>query len=423
MIRIIIKIGLMNLRRDRVAFVMMFILPPLFFSIFAMIFGATDRGTQNNTIKVVVADDDLTDISRRFIDTLRTEKVLELTTATGPETARRSVHEGKFPAGILIQSGFASNFGNFTSSRETVELVYDAANPIAHNAVAGLLQAAAMRTAPDLLIERGFQDFEKLGAGLTPQQKNTLDRLRPFMRGNGGGNSASGTAQGMLRVRSTDVHFGEAKKQQYSMIAYYAAGLGVMFLLFSMSGASGTLLDEQDSGTLERLLSTKASMSQVLAGKWLFLTSMGTVQVSVMFLWAAFVFHLQFFTPVRLAGWAAMTITTAAAASAFGLVLATACKTRAQMAGLSTILVMTMSALGGSMVPRFIMPKFMETTALFTFNGWALDGFLKVFWYGDANATVVHSLISLLPQLAMLIALTGVFLTIARILARRWESI
>jgi len=93
------------------------------------------------------------------------------------------------------------------------------------------------------------------------------------------------------------------------------------------------------------------------------------------------------------------------------------------MAGLATIVIMIMSALGGSMVPRFIMPKFMETTALFTFNGWALDGFLKVFWYGDPRATVWQSLVSLLPQLAMLIAMTGVFLTIARILARRWESV
>src|SRR5207244_2583548 len=173
------------------------------------------------------------------------------------------------------------------SSKETVELVDDAATPNAHNAVAGLLQAAAMRSAPDLLIERGFQDFETLGAGLTPQQKNAIDRLRPILRGNAGG-SGAGSTQGMLRVRSTDVHFGEAKKQQYSMIAYYAAGLGVMFLLFSMSGASGALLDEQDSGTLERLLSTRASMTQVLAGKWLFLTMMGITQVSIMFLWAAF---------------------------------------------------------------------------------------------------------------------------------------
>ena len=81
------------------------------------------------------------------------------------------------------------------------------------------------------------------------------------------------------------------------------------------------------------------------------------------------------------------------------------------------------SALGGSMAPRFIMPKFMETTALFTFNGWALDGFLKVFWYGDRAATIAQMLTSLVPQLAMLSALAAVFLVAARTLARRWEAV
>jgi ABC-2 type transport system permease protein len=69
------------------------------------------------------------------------------------------------------------------------------------------------------------------------------------------------------------------------------------------------------------------------------------------------------------------------------------------------------------------MPKFMETTALFTFNGWALDGFLKIFWYGDARSTALQSVISVAPQLAMLSTLAVVFLFTARTLARRWEAI
>src|SRR5438093_7935178 len=115
-----------------------------------------------------------------------------------------------------------------------------------------------------------------------------------------------------------------------------------------------------------------------------------------------------------------MPIPTAAGAAAFGLVLAGACKTRAQLSGIANIIILIMSALGGSMVPRFIMPKFMETTALFTINGWALDGFLKIFWYGAVDATVAQSLVSLIPQLTVLVALAAAFLLTARTLARRW---
>jgi ABC-2 type transport system permease protein len=74
-----------------------------------------------------------------------------------------------------------------------------------------------------------------------------------------------------------------------------------------------------------------------------------------------------------------------------------------------------MSALGGSMFPRFLMSAGMQKLGLLTFNAWALDGYLKVFW---RQAPIWQ----LWPQVLVLVALTAVFLGIARILARRWET-
>jgi ABC-2 type transport system permease protein len=383
MISTIVKISLLNLKRDRVAVGLTFFLPIIFFSIFATIFGATDRGTREDTLKVVVADLDATDLSGRLVASLQKQDALAVSIASDRESARKQVHDGKFPVAIVIQPGFATTFRDFASQTKTVELIYDNANPIAQNTVGGLLQAAAM-----LLMA-------------PTQQAATMS---------------------LLRIQPTDVREGEAPTQAYSMIAYYAAGTGVMFLLFSMSGAGGALLEEQESGTLERVLGTNVSMAKLLAGKWLFLSATGAMQLTIMFVWAALVFHMKFFTAPRLAGFAAMALVTALTAAAFGLVLATACKTRQQLSGTSTIIILIMSALGGSMVPRFVMPAFMNTTALFTINGWALDGFLKVFWYDDPNQNALQTLSGLLPQLAMLSAFTAVFLATARVLARRWET-
>jgi linearmycin/streptolysin S transport system permease protein len=419
MISTIMKISLLNLRRDKVAFSMTFVLPVVFFSIFAMIFGASNRSVRENQIHVVVVDNDQTEISHRFVETIRKQKVLNVANASDESLARQQVHDGKFPVAVVVLKGFSETFGDFRSPSESIELVYDAANPLAENAVGGLLQAAAMMSAPDILIEKGFSSMEPLGAGLTAQQKEALNDLRPYMRGE----TNRDAMQGMLRIRSTDVRAGDTPDAQRSMVAYYAAGVSVMFLLFSMAAAGGALLDETDSGTLERLISTRASMTQVLTAKWLFLSLVGLAQVTVMFLWAAAIFHLELFTPAHLAGFAAMATATAAAASAFGLVLGSACKTRAQLSGISTIVILIMSALGGSMVPHFLMPRFIATTALFTFNGWALDGFLKVFWYGESSATAMSSVVSVAPQVAMLTGLAAAFLAIARTLARRWETV
>jgi ABC-2 type transport system permease protein len=198
-----------------------------------------------------------------------------------------------------------------------------------------------------------------------------------------------------------------------SLISFYAAGIGVMFLLFSMVGAAGgALLEEAESGTLERLLSTNVGMTGILIGKWLFLALVGIAQLTVMFLWGRVAFGLPLFS--HLPGFFAMTAVTAGAAAALGLVLAALARSRAQLSGFSTILILTMSALGGSMFPRFLMPESMQKVGLITFNAWALDGYLKVFWRNAA-------LWELWPQVLVLTTLAATFLLLARFLARRWE--
>ena len=126
------------------------------------------------------------------------------------------------------------------------------------------------------------------------------------------------------------------------------------------------------------MLSTRVGMGGLLAGKWLYLTLLGMVQLGVMFLWGRLAFKLDLFP--HLPGFLIMTLFTAMAAAGFGLMLATLARTRAQLSGMSTIIILTMSSMGGSMFPRFLMSETMQKFGLLTFNAWALDGYLKVFW-------------------------------------------
>jgi ABC-2 type transport system permease protein len=89
---------------------------------------------------------------------------------------------------------------------------------------------------------------------------------------------------------------------------------------------------------------------------------------------------------------------------------------RAQLSGISTIVILAMSAVGGSMFPRFLMSETMQKMGLVTFNAWALDGYIKVFW---REAPIID----LWPQILVLTGLCAVFLTGARFAARRWETL
>jgi len=422
MIATLLKAGWLNLKRDRVAQALTFLLPIVFFSIFASVFGA--QGSQTSSIRVAVVDEDHSELSARIVAGLEKETSLRVRTADDAGTTldrsagERLVREGEVPVTVVIPKGMGESFGagGFGASEVKVQLLADVSDPIAPQMVLGLLQKVTMTAAPDLLMQGGMEEFEKRAGALTPQQRVAVDAWLPQLKSQAQGDSSvsGASAGGPMGVSTEIVDIMGSRSRQGEMISFYAAGIGVMFLLFScVAGAGGALLDEVEAGTLERLLSTRAGMSQLLAAKWLFLALVGSAQLSVMFLWGWLVFDLPLFS--HLSGFTVMTAATAGAAAALGLVLATIARSRAQLSGFSTILILTMSALGGSMFPRFLMSETMQKFGLLTFNGWALDGYLKVFWRDAA-------LWQLWPQVLVLGALTIVFLVAARMLARRWET-
>jgi linearmycin/streptolysin S transport system permease protein len=75
-----------------------------------------------------------------------------------------------------------------------------------------------------------------------------------------------------------------------------------------------------------------------------------------------------------------MILSTAFACGSFGIFIASIAKTRKQVESFSTLIILIMSAIGGSMVPIFIMPTIMQKIAVFSVNYWGIQGFYDIFW-------------------------------------------
>ena len=439
MIPTLLRIYWTALSRDRVAQAMTFLLPILFFSIFASVFG--NGMSKTARVPVVVVSEDTSAVGRRLVDALKAEKSLRVRTTARPAgavkeapevpidraRAQQMVKDGDVSVAVVIPAGLDTSLARFDGGGNAITLYSDPSDPIAPQVVAGMLQKVGMTAAPGMLAKNGIRQFERYSGPLTPQQRTAMDRWLPTLDRLAAGRDSSGRDSsgragmaggaggdttgfgGLLKVESRALL---GPKRDNAMVSFYAAGIAVMFLLFMSSAAGGALIDEVDTGTLDRVLTARVGMNGLLAGKWLYVTSLGVVQICVMFLWAMLVFKLDLLH--HLPGFAVMTVVTAAAAAAFGLVLATLCRTRQQLSGISTIVILTLSALGGSMFPRFLMSPAMQRMGLFTFNGWALDGYIKVFW---REARVPE----LAPQVGVLLAFMVAFLVVARLLARRWE--
>ncbi|SPE20236.1 ABC multidrug efflux pump, inner membrane subunit [Candidatus Sulfotelmatomonas gaucii] len=422
------RTALIALKRDRGALVLSFVLPIVFFSIFAVIFGKQNGSTPK--VKLIVVDEDQSETSRDLVKGLMSESSLVVRTSPAAEkknapspaaytaaTAEAAVKAGDAPVALVIPQGFGQHpiaFGP-GGGGSSIELLNDQSDTIAPQIVMGLLQKAAMTAMPASMADEGMKYADEYMGGFTPAQRAKVDEELNALKKEqasgkiGTGNGGNDAGAGIVAVKTRAV-VGEDKKSP--MISFYAAAIGVMFLLFTASGSAGALLDEAESGTLERVLSTRVTMTRLLAGKLVFNTLLAFVQLVAMFLWGWAVFKLDFLSHVP--GFVVMGLCTAFAVAAFGILLASACHTRAQLGALSTLLILIMSSVGGSMFPRFLMPESMQKAGLLTINAWAIDGFTKVFWR-DLPVS------DLWPQVAVLLAIGVVLFVVARRVARRWE--
>lgn len=407
MIAAVVRTGWMNLRRDRAALMLSYVVPIVFFSIFATVFGGRNSGMPK--VPLAIADEDQSKRSRELVDALKNEgsmKAFESAKANSPRftaaSAEAYVKSGEAPVALVVPKGW-------DGQKPPLHLIADTSDPIAPEVVNGLLQKTIMTSMPSLLMNRGIDAMDRFGGGLTPTQRALLQSNMDSLEATPKAKRKASTFQSLVPIETTDI-LGKTKKSP--MIAFYAAGIGVMFLLFTASNAGGALLEESESGTLDRILTTRVSLTKLLLGKLAYLWTLGFTQLLVMFLWGAFAFKLELFS--HLSGFLIMATASALATAAFGLVLAGVARTRAQLGAISTLTVLTISAIGGSMFPRFLMPESFQKAGLVLFNSWAIDGFTNVFWRE-------LPLTSLITPVAVLLGFALAFFIAARQLTRRWE--
>lgn len=397
----VFRLNLRRLIQNRTELVLTFIVPVAFFSIFALIFGGGIGSGSTPKIKVAVVDEVDSDASRRLTETLRQTPSFRVMRDDAPEDvsreqAERWVRSGSVTLAIVVtekEDGVGVDL--LADSSDQVAPQVTSAVVLRHLAASNAAFSAdtTRQEPPQRMASRPDSDGS-VSPGIIAPSPSVL--RTPMI-------------DPQMLIEIVDV-LGAGKSSP--VISMYAAGIAVMFLLFGASGGGGALLEEKENSTMDRLLSTQVTMDHLLLGKWFYQTALGVVQVSVMFIWAQIVFGVDLVG--HLDGFVVMTIVTAATAAALGLLLATICRTRGQLNGLSVVIVLSMSALGGSMVPRYLMSDGLREVGLWTFNAWALDGYDKVFWRDLPVATLG-------PQLTVLMVSAVAMLALARLFAVRWE--
>jgi ABC-2 type transport system permease protein len=227
-------------------------------------------------------------------------------------------------------------------------------------------------------------DVEKEFAGL-------LD-----LKGLGGANDASG-----LLALTVPKGFGVERRPTTTEqnVPGYAI-FGVFFIVLTLAAS---FIREKEEGTFLRILAAPLPKAALLIGKLLPYYVVNLIQIALMFAVGVLLFSMK---PGNIGGLIVVSLAVSAAANGLGLLVAALGKTEAQVNGLAVFFAITLAALGGMMVPTFVMPEFMKAVSRLTPHAWALSGYHDVIMRGLGVQAV-------LPETAVLIGFACLFFVIA----------
>lgn len=354
---------------DKKSVLLTFLLPILLISLFAFAFGGIVADSKPRVINLLLTDLDTTVETKTLIKSLAEIKGLKLV-PTSLEKATNAVRKGDYLAVLLLKKGYKQAVLN--GKPVPIELKYDSSR----ETEIGILQA--------VLIEKLIQSIGK--KSISKNIDNIIDtkfgNLAPNMRKRIKETvNEDDTLQtsSIVDFKITSLVKDSSKRTNFGLIQA-VAGVAIMMLLFSIAELGGGLLEEKEAGTLKRLLYSPIKPSAILFGKMGAALILAILQLLIMFVFAWLAFGLPILND--LASLLVLIFAVAFAVASFGIFLVSIAKTRKQLSGLSSLIILSMSAIGGSMIPLFIMPPIMKKIAVVSVNYWGIQGFYDIFARG-----------------------------------------
>ncbi|WP_059173798.1 ABC transporter permease [Bacillus sp. FJAT-27445] len=167
----------------------------------------------------------------------------------------------------------------------------------------------------------------------------------------------------------------QKKGEKGEAVSLTSLGFTIMFMMFGISGAASSILEERAGGTWARLMATPATRIQIICGYILSYFLLGWLQLGVLTLSIKFIFNGIWGNPLYFIPFASLVILTVVG---LGLMIAGLVKTKQQAGAISAVIIVSTCMLGGVYWPLDFVPNAMKLIAKFVPQSWMLSGIREI---------------------------------------------
>lgn len=336
--------------------ILMFVMPLLFSVIFG---GISGGGTSSKPSVLLVAGQD--EISRQTVTLLKRNSQYQWVEDT-ESAVREKVKSQEAIAAIIINEDLPAQIQNrqplfeVINQRETQE--YMALLPFLEGV------GRTLSRSYEIVSESDSSQLAILLTNINDREEIKVDQ----------------------KIIQQDGNKGEA-------VSLMTIGFTIMFMMFGISGAASTILDERKAGTWQRVLTTPATKGQIMLGYLFSYFLMGWIQMLVLMIAMSYFFeavwgNLAYFIPFT-----SLVILTIVG---FGLMMAGLVKTSQQAGALSAVLIVSSCMLGGVYWPLDIVPELMQEIAKGVPQSWMMSGLREIISGSLHTPSLVTSVVVLL---------------------------
>jgi ABC-2 type transport system permease protein len=340
------------------------------------------------------------------------------------------VRKGKARAAIVIPKDFGAEAGRafFAGAKKPeIALLYDPSHSTEMNMVRGIMSGAVMQAVTKEmfsgqsgreLVKESLAQLEK-NSEITPAEKKSLrDLLGSVERWNEQQANQPGagrdTPAGGLTIpfETHEEAITSRTEEKYNGYAHSFGGMGIQFILFMGLDVGIRLLLLRQSGLWQRLRAAPLSRSMLLGSRAVSAALISGFILFVLFTFARLAFHVRI--QGSFLGFLGVCAAFSLMTAAFGLLIAALGKTVEATRGYAVMATLIMVMLGGSWVPTFIFPLWLQKVTVVVPTRWAMDGLDGMTWRG-------LGLSEALVPIGVLLLFTLLFGVLA-VMSFRWEA-